>query len=354
MKCVRIAVALGVLLCAGGVWAQDKTDYCDAFEKTPLPVGDLPTLAQARAVGKGCSAIGFYYGDDADRLRKARLCGYAGLGAFRDGGKTARDAARGYALGVPVEAVADNDDIDDAPETLTLAMLYANGEGVRKNLPLARHFACMSSDWNTPAEIAKSLGSERFDVCDAENGTSGYGRRTNYVCLVIAGGKLSEAIAAEEARLKRELPAAELAAWEKLRKARADYMTAHAPEEPNGTTGAVQSAMAEDVVADKEWLGVMKAVAAGKVPTDVLGAEPLATVDKALNVDYQEVLKEDAASCPSGGEGCTSPDQARSAERAWLRYREAWVRFGAVRWPEVSADQWRAWLTAQRVEVLGG
>ena len=39
-------------------------------------------------------------------------------------------------------------------------------------------------------------------------------------------------------------------------------------------------------------------------------------------------------------------------ECAWLKDREAWVAFGSIKWPQISADIWRTWLTRQRSAEL--
>ena len=47
-----------------------------------------------------------------------------------------------------------------------------------------------------------------------------------------------------------------------------------------------------------------------------------------------------------------TPGGIKIAQRAWLHYREAWVKFGEVKYPAVSADSWRTWLTQERVQRL--
>jgi uncharacterized protein YecT (DUF1311 family) len=47
-----------------------------------------------------------------------------------------------------------------------------------------------------------------------------------------------------------------------------------------------------------------------------------------------------------------SAERIRNTERAWLAYREAWVEFGGLKWPKVSADSWRTWLTQERTAEL--
>jgi hypothetical protein len=42
----------------------------------------------------------------------------------------------------------------------------------------------------------------------------------------------------------------------------------------------------------------------------------------------------------------------RKTERLWLKLRDAWAAFGTARYPGLSADDWKAWATRQRVESL--
>ncbi len=39
-------------------------------------------------------------------------------------------------------------------------------------------------------------------------------------------------------------------------------------------------------------------------------------------------------------------------ERAWVAYRDEWVKFAKVRWPQVSAESWLAQLTRERITQL--
>jgi len=53
------------------------------------------------------------------------------------------------------------------------------------------------------------------------------------------------------------------------------------------------------------------------------------------------------------GAECLKPvEPIRMAERAWIVYRDAWVRFAKVRWPEVSEDSWLTFLSEERVRRM--
>jgi hypothetical protein len=50
--------------------------------------------------------------------------------------------------------------------------------------------------------------------------------------------------------------------------------------------------------------------------------------------------------------GDVTAQKIQETQRLWLPYREAWVVFGQKKYPAVSADSWRAWLTRQRTDML--
>ena len=47
-------------------------------------------------------------------------------------------------------------------------------------------------------------------------------------------------------------------------------------------------------------------------------------------------------------------DGIRDAQRAWLRYRDAFLAFAALRYPQVTRDSLSAWLTEKRTKMLEG
>jgi uncharacterized protein YecT (DUF1311 family) len=67
--------------------------------------------------------------------------------------------------------------------------------------------------------------------------------------------------------------------------------------------------------------------------------------DAELNAVYAKALK-------AGTTGTVTASGIRATERVWLGYREAWVRFGAIKYPSTAANSWRAWLTRERVTML--
>jgi hypothetical protein len=87
-------------------------------------------------------------------------------------------------------------------------------------------------------------------------------------------------------------------------------------------------------------------------------ANDFAEADAALNKAYKESMANYSPACaPEGSasydENCVSRGELRAMERAWINYRDAWVTFGAIKWPQVSADSWQTYLTRERVNRGG-
>jgi uncharacterized protein YecT (DUF1311 family) len=328
---------LASLICLPGVvWAQqpgtitwDNVDpICNQAEQVPVPNALLPTATEKARLPKDCSALDLYYGTDAARFARARVCGLMGWSALQSAPK-------------------DQDRLDNT-DLLALAMIFGNGEGVKRNAPLARRFACESGGFVETPAVLSAIDEGHLDVCSGY-----YGRRPNYLCILIDQDRATAGLQAEHARLQHTLPPQQLSAWKALDAARAQFIKAEEADEPSGTTGIVQTTMRWQADLDLDWLDDLKALDAGKPPADLVSAEDFSKVDKELNAKYKETLTV-SAGCESGAHICMSPEEIRTAERAWLRYREAWVRMAAVRWPGIPADKVRAWLTFKRTDELQG
>ena len=78
-------------------------------------------------------------------------------------------------------------------------------------------------------------------------------------------------------------------------------------------------------------------------------ADQFREADSQLNATYAKIQSK-----PAQGMAHTSvtPNGIKLAQRAWIRYRDAWVRFGAVKYPGVPPESWKTWLTEQRTKML--
>jgi Lysozyme inhibitor LprI len=346
MRRAVITAVLTASLCALGALAQAKPDPCDAYKEGSVPKTDLPTiaegvaLAKAGATGYGCAVVA-YYGSAPNRFRDARFCAFAQAAMFRDGSRDAMLGAQKLASGGATSPKLQQ------PDALTLAMMYANGEGVTRNLKIAKHLACTSEGWTDPQEVLKDMGSgKRFVLCE-EDGSRFGGRQVNYLCSGIRLNQVPEQLkrqrAATVATLSVEARPAFLsleAEWKRLQKASNDSYV----ESCGNGNGCPTYEMQYDLQLQRRWVALLKEIESGALPAAIETSAEFPVADKELNRTYQGQLTD------------TYEDNLklalRKSEREWLRYREAWVQFGMARWPDTSADQWRAWLTSQRTVEL--
>ena len=318
-----------LLLIALGSTADDEPPAdprCARLANVPFPAGDRPGDAQ-RAALAGCDPEDLYYGitSPADPV-KARLC------AYRD-------------------APADQTNPLDRGKTV-LMMIYANGSGAKRNLDLAMRLACEL--WSAPAELdtrldhLERLRGERaeqstFDICD--DITSGF----------MMGSCAAHHQRVEKAKLDRKGKARmagwserDHAAWGRLRRTADAFFEARVGGEVDlsGTARAMfqfeaQGRLEEglDLLAGKLEAGTLPAA----TPADFQAA------DGALNAAYRAAMRSDPDQL-----GTVTTGAIKKAERAWLAYRDEWVRFGHAKYPTVRSEAIKTWLTRERTDQLMG
>jgi hypothetical protein len=217
---------------------------------------------------------------------------------------------------------------------------------------VATHLACEES-W-APAEAhARVLHLDRlkrdpraapdFEYCDhvtsgyAAGFCAGHGAR-------IAQARRDAAIAA----LTAAWTPAEKAALTRLRIAAEAYAEAHAQGEVDGS-GTLRIALwieAQQEVLD-EMLARLRRLEAGGVTWG-----DFRSADARLNADYRKVMNAPASETQFWG--TISKEGIRDAQRAWLRYRDAFLALAAVRYPQANRDALAAFLTAERIRKLHG
>ena len=330
---VRFAGLLALALCAPA-FAADAWPYeaaCRQWTKTPIPKQDI---GKAPA---DCDAEALYYGRD-------------GKGAGRDLVAARHCAYRQRGTGAAIESQSEM-----FGGSGILMMLYANGQGVQRNPALAKRFACEYG--GAPAEVegrlehidALAKGDEPMDICD--DITSG-------LMMGFCSKRSADAARFERDRRWQTLQAAwtpaQRTAWADVRKSADGYFERVSREETD-MSGTARGAFAVEARErlDIALLDAVTRFESGKRPTQKAG--DFARADKALNATYRTTLAKLAAGRGDGmfGDyGTIGPDGVRETQRAWLRYRDAWVRFAALRWPGTPADAWKAWLTEERTRAL--
>jgi uncharacterized protein YecT (DUF1311 family) len=326
------AVALALWGFAGcGIVRADVTEdepRCAEFLKTPIPPADVNTSTDAK-----CVAENLYYGPAGDFTRAdpvaARACAWRERDAKADG---------------PFEGAA------------ILSMLYANGTGVKKNIPLAKRFVCEAG--GAPAEISGRLdhldgapevpsGNVRFDVCD--DVTSGY--MAGFCAQHEAKIQTHQREGTLAALMKSWTPE-QRTAYAQLRKTADAYFETSVNEEVD-MSGTLRGAMAEGARQSLEdgFVSFLQKCEKGELPGGT--AADYKKADAELNAAYVHVMK--SLKPDENGftaQGTVKAEGVRRTEVAWIKYRDAWVEFGKVKYPTVSADAWRKALTDERTENL--
>lgn len=306
----------------------------------PVPKADLPTTAQAPRL-TSCNSEALYYGfARKPNYVGARTCAYL-------------ERAAGNRFPIASSAV--------------LSMIYANGLGVTRNLPLATKFACEAG--GAPAEINGRVGHlkdlattnmaqspSRFDFCD--DMTSGY---MEGICTGVAAtyrdARRREAIA----HVASSYRPPQRAALSALQDAAADYFNAHAKNEVDLSGTARGAFWIEDI--QHSWSGFLRdllVLEADRVPT--AGATATQQGDARLNEIFHLVLAEPPfrqrppARLPPPGipvvGGTISRQGIRSDQSLWFSYRDAWLHFAALRQPALPRSAVQAWITNQRIHNL--
>lgn len=345
LLCMRRFFSLALLLLAldahlsaqGNVADNEMPPRCIAYLKTPLP-------AEAEAVPAPkawpeCDSHKLYSGiggpEDYVAARKCawreRLASLAGL--------EPRYTVASVFGGAPM-----------------LTVLYANGEGVEKNLPLALRFACEAG--GAPAEISTRLdhieslstritiGNEKLNFCD--DITSGFmeGFCSAYVSE-LADQKRSRSFDALSAKMN---PAQQQAFAQLVSKEEA-YSRAHSVGEIDlgGTARAMFQIDAEQTLRD-DFLAALQSFEAGKTPGG--SAQTYKDADAQLNLAYHSAMAK--AEKQMKDYGAVQPSGIRNAERAWGKYRGAWIAFAKLRYPAVPKEAWLTLLANDRASILDG
>lgn len=245
-------------------------------------------------------------------------------------------------------------------ENEVLAMLYANGFGVQRNLRLALRYSCETP--SAPAEMEgrvehltnmmnSGLGATNtapFDMCD--DITSGM---MQGVCAGIEEYRRNNARIAQLKSLVSSWSAAQKTSFVQLKTAMETFADARGANETDmsGTARGAMATAAESAELDL-FLNDIKQFEGGGMP--VYTAEELKSYDRRLNVVYQKIMRAKINSDYFSGLGGTtiSKESVKQTQRLWLKYRDAYVAFGAKRYSGVSAESWMALLTKRRVEQL--
>lgn len=247
--------------------------------------------------------------------------------------------------------------------TQTLAMIYANGDGVPRDLDLAIHVVCeeafplgnsdrgaAESDHQIDlvqeifklAKMRSADSPERFDYCNGGARLSEWPEKL--VC---------ESINTRLARKKREAHLAEVVApWTEeqknaFAKARTAFNQFEFIEEQAENSCAVPVELCNFDIDDRlerDFVAAIDGFEQGKLPAFKRGE--YGDAKYGLSDLYQQLESMTFQSNRS------RMYKLRDAERAWQEYRDAFVDFAKLRWPSVSEHSWLTLLDNERIAQL--
>lgn len=298
------------------------TKICQEVENVSFPTADQ--INHKQPLNSQCHAIDYYYGIACKvNFEMARLRAY--------------------------EEMKKN----EIHGSIVLTMLYANGEGVAKNIPLAQKLACKNSF--APAELTArvlhlaelntNLPVKKFDFCD--DITSGY--MMGY-CADIA-----EKISAvkRETRLQHiisQWTPQQQFAFTKLKKAADVFANKRSFKEVDlSGTARSMNIIQEEAIQNEDFVQSIEKLEKNKAPTYT--SAQLSEEDDKLNSLYQSLQKygQNGSGWPYG---TITKNNIKETQLAWIKYREAWVGFAKIRYPQYPSDSIAAWFTKKRNHMM--
>ncbi len=246
-------------------------------------------------------------------------------------------------------AIATND-------TDVLMMLYANGFGVTPNRDLAVKYACeaertLYNPENAVSDLVARMGvagnpQRKIDICDYE-----WSDTALNICAERERNRANHANEHRYAALETNLSTTQKAAFRRLRRALQDMVRTHDSVRPPWGHGSVSDALSTTagVRIEEESLHNLEQCEQGALP-DYSQGQYAEYEDRLMSVHKK--LMQTAAPDPEINMTSVHVVSLKKRERAWLKYRDAWVAYGRVRYPQVPAYAWKAMLTQLRMEEL--
>jgi Lysozyme inhibitor LprI len=296
---------------------------CRQLRTREPPAADRPD-ARTVASLRGCDAEALYYGIGVRRdPESARLCAFT-----QSPGHPGLEPFAGRAM---------------------LMTIYANGTGARRDVDVAIHLACGIAGL-APAEydarvthLARLRGAARrgpaFHYCDDISGGLAEGLCSAHRAA-LARPQREAALRALIARWTPE----ERAAFEPLRRAFEEFVAASAAGD---LASASLRGRLEQGLRD-QFAEMLQRLSAGRAPRFTVGQ--FGTEDLQLNQAYRARLEDERLYDAPG----ISVASLQNAQRAWLRYRDAFIAFARVKYPTVARESLAAWITRNRSEIIPG
>jgi hypothetical protein len=358
-------VLAGLLLVAGCKGAADQNNVAEANKAGPAPTrvagfdwgnpgGELaqnPAYARSQAL---CRAVAGRQVPAADRPGAAAAASlascdaealYYGIGVTRDPARARLCAFTQSPTDQMLEPFAGR---------AMLMTIYANGDGASRDLDLAIRLAC-TLEGAEPAEYDRRVThlarlrdenwqGRDFSYCDDVDPGLGSGFCASHKAALVR----PQREAAQRALIARWTPEQRLA-YEPLRRAFEEFVAASASGDlaRGGSSYASLRNRLEQGLRD-QFADMLQRLEAGRAPRFTAGQ--LRTEDLNLNQAYQARLADERQYDAPG----ITPESIQNAQRAWLRYRDAFLAFAAVKYPRVQRERLAAWITQNRSQIIPG
>jgi len=244
-------------------------------------------------------------------------------------------------------------------DSSVLMMLYANGFGVKRNYDLAIRYACRQrtpeSDFAVDVMITdlftrKTSGTEpteQFEQCKfcANNISCGQ-------CVYIEESQKDKARMRRLSEIGHRMDVGQKAAFDKLVQTAQDFALSSSRNETD-QSGSSRASYVIGAEADvqKLFLKDVEQCEQGTLPDYTL--VQFAALDKQLNSSYQAIMHtriegENKPLLPTG----ITKSGIKETQKIWLKFRDAWVDYGRLRYSQVPAYAWKAMLTERRIKQL--
>jgi uncharacterized protein YecT (DUF1311 family) len=327
-QCGTILFALLAQCVAAQERAPGRAPGCGQYDNLQVTAPDLPTDSDRQSLAS-CKSEDLYFGFDSppDPL-KARKCAYI----ERENRAQANDRVFG-AAGL-------------------LTMIYANGKGASRNFDLALKFACevQGAEAENNGRFGHLLKLKRehwigedFSLCD--DATSGF---MDGWCAHIQERFNQVQRQRKLDGILEKWSFADRQAFAELQRSATNFFDASSSNEVDlsGTSrGAFEIGAAASL--NDNFVAALESFERGQLPK--FTTAEFGVADAKLNAVYAAL--QSTKHCLNMA-GTVTPDGIKLAQRAWLAYREEWVRFGSRKYPSVAGDSWRTWLTREHIEML--
>lgn len=318
-----------LLICLFCSFLAAKTSTCKPVTIDDFPAKDKPANNQDMSSLGNHDSSDYYYGIGVPvDYQKAR---YAALKEMQSGSE--KDM---YFVGSSI-----------------LIMLYANGYDVKQDIDLAIRLASCNLDQDVMAygdskyriehlnNIKSGNDKKPFDICDdcASNDCS-------YHCSGLESDIRSVSVQKDLNKIRSAYDDTKKTAFDNISKTASEFINKIVANEVD-LTGRDRDILEDDEFNTQTayFLSSLQDFEQGKLP--FYTESDLKESDELLNGIYSKIMNNKKFEY-----GTVTKEQIKSVEKVWMKYRDAWVKYGVILYPKSTATSWKTWATKTRAEQL--